>query len=1175
MSSMFIGCRSLSYLDLSGFDTSSVTNMRRMFFHCPSLTSLDLSGFNTSAVTSTGEMFYNCRSLSYLDLSSFNTSAVTSMDEMFRDCTSLSAVALSGFDASSVRSMDGMFNGCSSLASLDLSGFDTSSVTNMAYMFSDCSSLASLDLSGFDTSSVTNMAYMFYGCSSLASLDLSGFDTSFVTGMRSMFSGCSSLVSLDLSGFKTSSVTNMSGMFYGCSSLASLDLSDLDTSSIANTDDISSLLNGCSGLKTVALGSRATGFPLPEYEVNGRKDWYSLAEEKWFTSAEIQRERNGISDTYIKPRSVSDDVHAQLDTTHFDYDGSSKKPRVSLDYEGKSLVEGKDYTIEYPANSINPGLYHVVIAGQGIYYDRVEIEYEIAGLPIEALSLDVDNFIYDGIAKHPGVAVRYRDKVLTEGIDYDVSCPDAVDVGIHEVTVTGRGIYSGVLKACFDVVPAEIDDTSLDSAPLIYDSEAKCPNVTVTCGGKTLIEGIDYEVSWPADCISVGAKTVTVIGKGNYTGKLETTYEVLPASITSISLSESEFIHDGKEHKPALTVKSGSVTLVEGIDYEISWPTDCASIGTKKITVTGKGNYVGTKEASYAIALAKYAFCELSGSTLVVRGSGEVTAKDLSPVLSSSAKRNQITSVVFSEGITGTQDVRETMFGRLENLTSVHFPSTFTHVGNRSFYNCGNLNSVVFSSDKTEIGAYAFSRCPNLGSIDIKACIIGESAFQGCDSLSSVKAGFNLKTIGDRAFASCPMLTSVELNEGLETIGDDAFQKCEKIETVVLPASLDALGDSAFSGCADNLVVEFLGDIPSSSGTFSVSGAESIIYPFNNATWTKEARKALAWPGTTFYMRKEDGSLAKAPIYCAYETVEVPYGSLKLEFIDAEVFENNRCFDFTVPTDRKVRIEFDYRLPCYHGSYSVTLLNSVGETIYSDIAMRYPGASELSYDGHYTIKGDLKAGDYHLEVLYIQSHKSKLGMVSVGVHDDEPVGPGSDPAPSDPGTVDPAPSSPDVTDPEPTKPDADSTPSNPGAIDPDPTDSGQVMYRLYNPNSGEHFYTASTVERDAVIAAGWNDEGIGWTAPTSGIQVYRLYNSYAGEHHYTTSEAERDMLVSVGWTWEEGGWFSDVNQAVPLYRAYNPNAFANNHHYTTDWGEFQMLLSVGWKDEGVGWHGVN
>ena len=65
------------------------------------------------------------------------------------------------------------------------------------------------------------------------------------------------------------------------------------------------------------------------------------------------------------------------------------------------------------------------------------------------------------------------------------------------------------------------------------------------------------------------------------------------------------------------------------------------------------------------------------------------------------------------------------------------------------------------------------------------------------------------------------------------------------------------------------------------------------------------------------------------------------------------------------------------------------------------------------------------------------------------------------------------------------------------------------------------------------------------------------------------------MLVSVGWTWEEGGWFSDPAEAVPLYRAYNPNAFANNHHYTTDRGEFETLLSLGWRDEGVGWHGVN
>lgn len=158
---------------------------------------------------------------------------------------------------------------------------------------------------------------------------------------------------------------------------------------------------------------------------------------------------------------------------------------------------------------------------------------------------------------------------------------------------------------------------------------------------------------------------------------------------------------------------------------------------------------------------------------------------------------------------------------------------------------------------------------------------------------------------------------------------------------------------------------------------------------------------------------------------------------------------------------------------------------------------------------------------------------------------------------------------------KPSNPNQPTNPSNPAQPDDPGTQVESVtMYRLYNPNSGEHFYTTSTIERDAVIAAGWNDEGIGWIAPSTGAPVYRLYNQYGGEHHYTMSEVERDMLVSVGWIWEEGGWFSDPNQAVPLYRLYNPNAYANNHHYTTSEVERDYLLSIGWNDEDIAWHGI-
>lgn len=136
------------------------------------------------------------------------------------------------------------------------------------------------------------------------------------------------------------------------------------------------------------------------------------------------------------------------------------------------------------------------------------------------------------------------------------------------------------------------------------------------------------------------------------------------------------------------------------------------------------------------------------------------------------------------------------------------------------------------------------------------------------------------------------------------------------------------------------------------------------------------------------------------------------------------------------------------------------------------------------------------------------------------------------------------------------------------------------MYRVYNPNSGEHFYTASAFERDSLVVAGWDDEGIGWTAPgVSNVPVYRLYSGT--DHHYTTSAGERDALVEVGWSYEGIGWYSDDAKRMPLYRQFNPNVQPNaptnnsgSHHYTTSLHESDALASIGWQKEGIGWYGM-
>ncbi len=134
--------------------------------------------------------------------------------------------------------------------------------------------------------------------------------------------------------------------------------------------------------------------------------------------------------------------------------------------------------------------------------------------------------------------------------------------------------------------------------------------------------------------------------------------------------------------------------------------------------------------------------------------------------------------------------------------------------------------------------------------------------------------------------------------------------------------------------------------------------------------------------------------------------------------------------------------------------------------------------------------------------------------------------------------------------------------------------SAQFMYRLYNPNSGEHVYTASEGERRAIIWAGWQDEGVGWIAPTSGNPVYRLYNPNGGDHHYTASSAERDLLVDLGWSSEGIGWYSDTASQYPIYRQYNPNAVSGSHNYTSSIRENNALVRAGWNAEGIGWYGL-
>jgi len=129
------------------------------------------------------------------------------------------------------------------------------------------------------------------------------------------------------------------------------------------------------------------------------------------------------------------------------------------------------------------------------------------------------------------------------------------------------------------------------------------------------------------------------------------------------------------------------------------------------------------------------------------------------------------------------------------------------------------------------------------------------------------------------------------------------------------------------------------------------------------------------------------------------------------------------------------------------------------------------------------------------------------------------------------------------------------------------------MFRMYNPNSGEHFYTGSEVERDNLIGHGWQYEGVGFTFPANtGLPVHRLFQPSTGEHLYTMDEAEKNKLMAEGWNYEGVAFNSAYDTEAVQHRLHNPNESVGAYHFIFSLEEKQMLIDAGWQYQGIGWY---
>lgn len=227
---------------------------------------------------------------------------------------------------------------------------------------------------------------------------------------------------------------------------------------------------------------------------------------------------------------------------------------------------------------------------------------------IEDAQIEVNpgSLVYTGKAQVPSsVIIKHGDNTLTYNIDYTLKYENNVNTGVAAVTVTGRNnYYQGVKTAYFSITQKQITDPTIaiTSPNVTYNGKAQTPIVTVKDNARrvTLKKDIDYTVSY-SNNFYAGTGYMTVTGIGNYTGVATIGFNINQVALKSAKISGITTVTGNyKPQCPVPTITCAGLTLTNGVDYVLSYANN-VNPGKATVTITGIGNFTGTREVTFTI----------------------------------------------------------------------------------------------------------------------------------------------------------------------------------------------------------------------------------------------------------------------------------------------------------------------------------------------------------------------------------------------------------------------------------------------------------------------------------------------------------------------------------------------------------------------------------------------
>lgn len=251
---------------------------------------------------------------------------------------------------------------------------------------------------------------------------------------------------------------------------------------------------------------------------------------------------------------------------------------------------------------------------------------------------------YTGSPCVQGVSVKDSEAKLTFD-DISVTYENNINVGTATIIYTGKNNYTGEIRKNFKITEASITDDMIANIPSVtYNTKAHTPDVTVTFEGSTLKAGKDYDVAYTNN-INAGTATVTVTGKGNFTGTASKNFAIAQAYLSvknqtvthfrtetdakSYAVPADMFLADEKETGFTITVTDyvgdeifKTAPAVNGINvnYQLN-----GTVGTALVEVKVKPDSSNYANASFTLTFVVNDKENVSGSISFPDGSAVYT----------------------------------------------------------------------------------------------------------------------------------------------------------------------------------------------------------------------------------------------------------------------------------------------------------------------------------------------------------------------------------------------------------------------------------------------------------------------------------------------------------------------------------------------------------------------